>query len=321
MSFLQGADSKPQLVAPKHPDTDEPGSDGPMVTMMTPEAVKKPWGRVSLKGRPLDWSCGLDFSEAVGEIHHRLPEALPSDALPAGTWAGGDALLVKTLFTAEMLSVQVHPDAARAKALGMARGKDEAWLVLDADPGARIGLGLHSAMTAEALAAAVMDGSIIDAMVWHKVTPGQILSAPAGTVHAIGAGMTVLEFQENNDLTWRLYDLDRGRALNLAEGLEVAVRGAFVAPAPHASPGPGRELHVAGGGFVLERVAGQGRLCPAAGRPVWVAAVSDGVLLDDMSLAAGSVALVAGEVIVEAGGGIMLAQAGREPQADLWIAG
>jgi mannose-6-phosphate isomerase len=292
------------------------------VVSLVPEPVVRVWGRL----QPGKWSCGLTApagidgnctggnrigGNRIGELHHKLP----ADARQI---SGADALLVKTLFTDALLSVQVHPDAATARALGMACGKDEAWLVLEAEPGAVIGLGLREAMTAEALAAAVADGSVIDAMLWHTVTAGDVLFAPAGAVHAIGAGVTVLEVQENNDVTWRLYDHGRGRRLDLAEGLQVARREAFVAPAPHAPPAPGRDLLVAGGGFVLERVAGAGVLAPAPGRPVWAAAVSDGVVIDGVRLMLGAVALVAEAVAVSAADGLMLAQAGPSAQPGLW---
>ncbi len=281
----------------------------PVVLMLERRLVAKPWGREAAG----QWGCGAVFGERIGEIHHRLPEAL------WGEIAGSDALLVKTLFTDETLSVQVHPDAATARAMGMARGKDEAWLVLDAEPGAVIGLGLRAALSEAALAAAVADGSVVEAMLWHAVKPGDVLMAPAGTVHAIGAGVTVLEVQENNDQTWRLFDHGRGRKLDLVNGLRVARRDAFVPAEPLALPGPGRTLLAALGGFVLECVKGAGMLAPVAGRPVWAAAVSDGVRLGDMPVPRGAVALVAGAVSVAAGEGLMLAQAGPAAQPGLWV--
>jgi mannose-6-phosphate isomerase len=305
---------------------------GPAVTLLERKLVAKPWGRREGGG----WSCGADFAEPVGEIHHMLPlagaarsaagSAAGSGAEPADSpdtdILGADALLVKTLLTRAVLSVQVHPDAAAARAMGMPRGKDEAWLVLAAEPGARVGLGLKREMSAAALAAAVADGSIVDAMVWHTVAPGDVLVALAGTVHALGAGVTVLEVQENNDLTWRLFDHGRGRKLEVEKGLAVARREAWVRPAPLSPPGPGRTLLCAGAGFVMERVAGKGLLRPNAGRPVWLAALEDGVVVGGRALGKGAVALVSEAAHVTGpdaqGAGVLLAQAGAAPQAGLW---
>lgn len=283
------------------------------VMMLERHLVAKPWGRECAG----DWGCGAHFEGRVGEIHHRLPKVLDSRA--SLDVPGADALLLKTLFTDEMLSVQVHPDAATARAMGMPRGKDEAWLVLDAEPGAQIGLGLRCDMSEAEFAAAVADGSVVDAMLWQEVKPRDVLLAPAGTVHAIGAGVTVLEVQENNDLTWRLFDHGRGRMLDVVNGLKVARREAYVAPGPFAPPEPGRRVMAAGGGFVLECVHGQGMLTPEPGRPVWAAAVSEGTTLGGMPLARGAVALVLDAVPVQAGEALMLAKAGPTPQPMLWV--
>lgn len=277
------------------------------VVPLSVEAVERVWGRMDAG----DWGCGVSFAGVIGELHHSLPA-------DAASIAGADALLVKTLFTSAMLSVQVHPDAPTARAMGMPCGKDEAWVVLAAQQDAVIGLGLRMALSAEALADAVADGSIIDKMCWHKVAVGDVLSAPAGTVHAIGAGVTVFELQENNDLTWRLYDHGRGRKLDVAAGLGVACRKAYAAPAPLEAPGPGRVLLVAGGGFVLEPVSGDGVLWPQEGRPAWVAALSDGAVRGSTVLERGRVALVSGAQPVRASTGLLLAQAGPLPHPGLW---
>jgi mannose-6-phosphate isomerase len=227
--------------------------------------------------------------------------------------------LLKTLYAEAMLSVQVHPDAAMAARLGLARGKDEAWLILEARPGARVGLGLRDAMSAEALRAAVEDGSIVEAMVWHEVRAGDALMVPAGTVHAIGAGMTLLEVQQNVDVTYRLHDHGRGRRLDVEPGLAVARREAWTAPPVAAAAGPGRETLVSGGGFVMERVSGAGRLAPEAGRPVWVAAVAGEAVVGDVRVPQGFVALVRDVVEVRGAAQLLLAQAGAVPQAGLWM--
>ena len=101
----------------------------------------------------------------------------PGDAPIGEIWfepPAGAPLLVKYLFTSERLSVQVHPDDEAAGARGFPRGKDEAWFVLDAEPGAAIGLGLVREVTREALRAAALDGGIEALLDWRPVARGDI---------------------------------------------------------------------------------------------------------------------------------------------------
>src|SRR6476661_6148361 len=143
---------------------------------------------------------------------HDLPAGFPTlgDGVPVGEiWfepPAGASLLVKYLFTAERLSIQVHPDDAAARAKGYPRGKDEAWYILDAAPDARIGLGLTHDVSRDALRAAALDGSIEALLDWRPVSPGETLYLPPGTIHAIGGGIALVEIQQHLDLTYRLYD-------------------------------------------------------------------------------------------------------------------
>jgi mannose-6-phosphate isomerase len=165
--------------------------------------VEKPWGRTSLP--PI-------FSPPVGE---RIGEV----------WfegVGDLPLLAKYLFTSERLSVQVHPDDEQAQARGLARGKSECWYILDADPGATLALGFKRELDKEELRASALDGSIVDLIQWHPVAAGDFFSVPPGTVHAIGGGISLLEFQQNSDVTYRLYDYGRPRELHLDDGVAVA---------------------------------------------------------------------------------------------------
>jgi mannose-6-phosphate isomerase len=138
---------------------------------------------------------------------------------------GEQPLLVKYIFTSEKLSVQVHPDDAQARERGLAQGKNECWYILEAEEGAKLGLGLRSALPAEAIRASALDGSIEDAMDWKSVAPGDFVFVPAGTIHAIGGGISLLEFQQNVDVTYRLYDYGRPRELHLDDGVAVARPG------------------------------------------------------------------------------------------------
>lgn len=166
------------------------------------KAVEKVWGRRDL---PAPFIAPGD--EPVGEIWFEPPPQLPQ-------------VLVKYLFTGEKLSVQVHPSDAQAPP--GERGKEECWLVLDAEPGATLAIGFKQAVTREAMRAAALDGSIEDALEWHAVKAGDFFYLPAGTVHAIGPGLTLVEVQQNSDITYRLYDYGRPRELHLDEGLAVA---------------------------------------------------------------------------------------------------
>jgi mannose-6-phosphate isomerase len=129
-----------------------------------------------------------------------------------------------------------------ARAAGFSRGKEECWLVLDAEPDAELGVGLKAASSTDALRAAALDGSIEALIDWRCASVGDFVYNAAGTIHAIGAGLMVVEVQQNVDCTYRLYDygrLDKGvpRELHLDEGLAVA------RTAPHDDP---RNTHVAG---------------------------------------------------------------------------
>jgi mannose-6-phosphate isomerase len=211
-------------------------------TRLTTLRVEKPWGRHNL------WPGFVDVpasSAAVGEIWFDVPKSGGDIAEPE--------LMVKYLFTSERLSIQVHPDDAMARAAGYKRGKDEAWLVLAAEPDSTIALGLREATTREALAAGALDGTIVDMVDWKPVKAGDVIYSAAGAVHAIGAGITLIEVQQNVDLTYRLYDYGRPRELHLKAGIAVSDPVPFVAPPVPGEIAPGRTILCEGGKFVLER--------------------------------------------------------------------
>lgn len=140
----------------------------------------------------------------------------------------GFPLLIKFLFTSEALSVQVHPDDKYAQEVENSRGKTEMWYILAAKPGAIIALGFREQLSSDQVRAAAKDGSIKDALNWVPVKAGDTYFAEAGTVHAIGAGITLCEIQQNSDVTYRLYDYERvDRELHLDKGLAVANTGPY----------------------------------------------------------------------------------------------
>ncbi|TAN22996.1 MAG: mannose-6-phosphate isomerase [Acidobacteria bacterium] len=131
-------------------------------------------------------------------------------------------VLVKLLFPRERLSVQVHPDDAYAAAHGLGRGKSEAWYVVSAEPGAQVGVGLRAGVSFTDLEAACRAGRGAGMLHWFEVHAGEVITVPAGTVHAIGGGSVLLEVQQPSDTTFRLDDYGRGRELHLEPGMEVA---------------------------------------------------------------------------------------------------
>ena len=177
--------------------------------------VEKPWGRDTLPA-PFASPAG----KRIGEIWFEPPTGL-------------DALLVKYLFTSEKLSVQVHP--------GGPGGKEECWLAVAAEPDAKLGIGFREPLGADRMRSAALDGSIEHLLEWHPVTAGDFFYITAGTVHAIGAGVSLIEVQQNRDVTYRLYDYGRPRELHLEQGIAAA----------HGMPhDPALRRHVPAGGCV-----------------------------------------------------------------------
>lgn len=130
-------------------------------------------------------------------------------------------ILVKVIQADERLSVQVHPDdetAERIEGSG-ARGKTECWYVLSADPGAHLVCGLSRECSREEIAAAIKNGTLEQLLRYIEVKKGDLIFIPAGTVHAIGGGMRLLEVQQCCNITYRLYDWGRPRELHVEKGL------------------------------------------------------------------------------------------------------
>jgi mannose-6-phosphate isomerase len=136
-------------------------------------------------------------------------------------------LLVKFVFTSDRLSVQVHPDDAFAAAHENSPGKTEMWYVLRADPGAQLALGFREPITRERLRESALSGEIERLLNWVDVNQGDTFFVPAGTVHAIGAGLALCEVQQHSDITYRLYDYGRPRELHLEKAMQVASTAAF----------------------------------------------------------------------------------------------
>ena len=250
-------------------------------TLLATHRVDKPWGRHTLwagfANPPAD-------AEPVGEIWFQTPGNAAPD------------LLVKYLFTSEKLSVQVHPDDAQARARGLPRGKDECWVVLDAEADSTIALGTKEPIDRDTLRAAALDGSIEELLDWKPVKAGDFFYSASGTVHAIGAGVTIIEIQQNSETTYRLYDYGRPRELHLDMGVAVSNPEPYVSPVQAYLRSDRREILADGQMFVLERWHGAvaGTLLPEPQRPLWLVPVSGSGRIAGGPLEPGSVWLVDG---------------------------
>jgi len=119
-------------------------------------------------------------------------------------------LLLKIIDAKADLSVQVHPDDAYAGVNENGElGKSEAWVVLEADPGAKLVVGLVEGTTKESFSKALEEGRVATVLNQLEVEAGDVVDIPAGLVHAIGKGILLAEIQQNSDTTYRVYDWDR----------------------------------------------------------------------------------------------------------------
>jgi len=173
------------------------------------------------------------FQEKVWGSPHLSPwyENPPAETKIGEVWLTQDPplpLLFKFLFTTENLSVQVHPEDERARQWENSRGKTEMWRILRAEPGASIALGFKEELSPERAAEAARTGEIEHLLRWIPVQPGEMYYVPAGTVHAIGAGLALCEVQQNSDVTYRLYDYGRPRELHLEKGFAVSDLGPYL---------------------------------------------------------------------------------------------
>lgn len=135
-------------------------------------------------------------------------------------------LLIKFLDAQDILSVQVHPDRETCKRMGKGDPKTECWYIIDAEPDAVIYKGQKKGVTKEQFAEAIKQGNAADLLQKISVKPGQCYFLPAGTSHAIGAGLLIAEIQMPSDTTYRVFDWNRldengnARPLHIEEALE-----------------------------------------------------------------------------------------------------
>ena len=218
---------------------------------MSPAFDPRPWGTLDLS--PIypnqkftekigeAWLTGDTCVVSNGPLAQRTLAELSkeSGAELVGTAARDPQrfpLLLKFLFPAEKLSVQVHPDDATAKGFGEPWGKTECWYIAHARPGSQIALGLKAGVTRAQFAQAIQEKRAEELLHWINVYQGEMIYVAGGTVHTLGPGSVIVETQQQSDTTYRLYDYGRPRPLHLERGLaavkEQVVSGKVIRPVP-----------------------------------------------------------------------------------------
>ena len=179
---------------------------------------------------------GKTLHDLVGQFRNELMGDIPL------VGDGQFPLLIKFLDAREDLSVQVHPDEAYARANPGAHLKNEAWYIVQADPGSRLLKGLRPGVTREAFAKSIADGSVESTIHSINVKPGDCFYLPSGTVHALGAGILAAEVQTPSDTTYRVFDFNRvdpstgkPRTLHIDQAMKCID---FSAKQPKPHPGP-----------------------------------------------------------------------------------
>ena len=204
------------------------------------QVVRKPWGVADLH----PWSSSDGSGDAIGELWFQRPDK--NALIPT--------LLLKLLFTSEPLSIQVHPDDAFARSTGLPNGKTEAWYILSATPDARVAIGLKRHLTPRELRTSIKDGSIAGLTQWRPVAKDDVIFVPAGTIHAIGAGIVLAEIQQRSDATFRLFDYGRQRELHEDSAVAVSDAGPVRIQCPPRHLTAARTVLIANPHFVLERI-------------------------------------------------------------------
>lgn len=266
---------------------EQPRKDRAEIVVLQPWLSERIWGCTELPafleqpkpGHPIGeaWltstDCAVEGNGTLGEITRQYPQQFDADQ------PGAFPLLMKFLFPREWLSVQVHPNDAEAQAIGQPRGKNECWYVLSAEPDAKIALGFRGEVTTEEIERAIHEGKLEDKLQYVPVKAGDMVYVEAGTIHAIGPGMVVLETQQYSDTTYRLYDYGRPRELHLKDGLAVTkprTNSGPVAPVEH----DGFTRLVSSPYFIVDRfrtAAGSSNDLKLSGKMQILVALSDGV--------------------------------------------
>ena len=271
---------------------------------LLPRRVEKPWGQQVLPAL-----FGPSDGRRVGEIWFEHPDQPP---MP---------LLAKYLFTSDRLSVQVHPPADATRSDGAPCGKNECWYVIDAKEDAEIGLGLRRNLSPADVRSAAADGSIEHELAWKRVRAGDFVFVPAGTIHSIGAGLTILELQQNCDVTYRLFDFGRPRELQLDAALDVARLqpddGSLHVPADP----QGDRILISVPQFTVAQIVSDDGAQWLADRWRWVLPIAGSVRVADEEVAASECLLAAPGAPLELGANtlVVIAADGALDESDLRV--
>lgn len=138
-------------------------------------------------------------------------------------------ILIKLIDARENLSVQVHPADDYARRVEGGYGKTEMWYIVDCDEGAGLYYGFKEPLSQEEFARRISENTLLDVLNFVPVHKGECYFIPAGTVHAIGAGVLIAEIQQNSNTTYRVYDYGRvgkdgrTRELHIQKAMDVAI--------------------------------------------------------------------------------------------------
>ena len=142
------------------------------------------------------------------EVIDEAPEDILGKAVNK-KYGGKLPLLVKFIDAKRDLSIQVHPNDEMAQREHGKMGKSEMWYVIRADEGSYLYAGFNKEITPEEYQQRVSDGTIVDVLSKHYVSPGDVFYLPAGRVHAICGGIMLAEVQQSSDVTYRIFDYNR----------------------------------------------------------------------------------------------------------------
>ncbi len=169
----------------------------------------------------------VEYGPVAGATLHELVVREGEDLLGRHHPQQRFPLLLKYLDARRRLSVQVHPDDATAARMQLPDvGKTEAWVILDAGTDSAIWAGFERPVDRESLRKAIRSNQLESLLHRFRPVAGQCVFLPAGTVHALGDGLMVVEIQQSSDVTFRLHDWNRlgpdgrPRALHMEKGLE-----------------------------------------------------------------------------------------------------
>lgn len=261
-----------------------------------------PVGEVWLTGDQCRVANGWLAGRTVAELSRAYGSRLLGDAIRD---ASRFPLLTKFLFPRDKLSVQVHPDDEAAALLGEPCGKSECWYILQAEPGAQIGLGLKPGTSKADVEQAIHDVRMEELVNWIEVHPGEMYFVDAGTIHSIGPGAVIVETQQNSDTTYRLYDYGRPRTLHIAQGLRAAkerTRAGKVLPGHVETTGGKTQVNlITTSNFIVDKFrlqqAWQFQRPAHAERSVWCLAATGGCGVIDSPVAA-PITFATGEAVI-----------------------